>query len=82
MVTGLYELTKGTKVKCISNIVNGNNTTIVLPYLTIDKTYIVIEDFGTSIALITDNGIGMAILKTFFITLDEHREKQLEKLLN
>ncbi len=78
------KLEQGTKVKCISNTFDGFKSLkmdVAYPYLTISKTYTVIADFGSSLAIIADNGHGLSLLKDLFITLDDYRDKQIEKAL-
>lgn len=79
------KLKEGTKVKCIRNTYNGFKPTtkmeVAYPYLTVGKTYNVLADFGPSLAIITDNGHGISLLRDLFITLEDYREKQIEIIL-
>jgi len=76
------KLEKGTKVKCIRNTFNGSyrHGEIAFPYLTVGKTYTVVMDFGPTLAMIADNGHGLSLGKDLFITLEDYREKQIEKI--
>jgi hypothetical protein len=78
------KLEKGTKVICIRNTFKGFKPTskmnVAYPYLTVGKTYTVVMDFGTTLALIADNGNGISLLRDLFLTLEDYREKQIEKI--
>ncbi len=78
------KLEKGTKVKCIRNTYTGfkpnTKMNVAYPYLTIGKTYTVMMDFGPTLAMIADNGHGLSLLKDLFLTLEDYREKQIEKV--
>jgi predicted porin len=73
------KLKEGTKVKCIRNTFVGLND-LAYPYLTVGKTYTVMMDFGPTLAMIADNGNGVSLLKDLFLTLEDYRDKQIEKI--
>ena len=80
------KLETGTKVKCVRNTFDGFKPTekmaVAYPYLTVGKTYTVLNDFGgPTLALITDNGNGLSLLRDLFITLEEWRERQLQMII-
>ena len=62
------------KVKCIDN--RGFNE-----YITIGKTYDVIEEDDMSYTIINDNGHGWWLNKQCFKTISEIRNEKINKLL-
>jgi hypothetical protein len=62
------------KIKCIDNK-DGEL------YLTIDKTYNVIEDNKFNYKIINDNGYNNWYYKEYFKPLSEYRNERIDKLL-
>ena len=80
-----YKMT-GLKIICINNINKNVYPLSKNRFITLDKTYEIlftIKDNDTLyFYVINDNGYTDAFPDYFFISIDEYREEQLNKLLN
>ena len=77
------KLEPGTKVKCIENIfINFLNKDGEYKIALVGNTYTVIQDYEVSPVFMLDiNGRPVTLSKSSFITLEDYRASQIEKIL-